>query len=308
MQRPKPGNPSARPDGDAKASSLRSRAADNAWIAQDRMRAGTHEGLDRLVFPLQKKLLWPLQDRIGAMGGPARALSATAAVVLAAGAGIGGLLLATSGGGEQTEAAPVAALSPAPAPRADPAPTPKEPAQPTLQGAPPNFKAAKQLAGGIEADPAKATVRSSPAAASSESKAAAAADSGSSSGADATAKAAAAKAADGPPAGPAAIAVARDFSDAFVVYETGGLDPEVRKAFGATATPELAKALLRRPPRLPANVEVPEAKVLNVVPGPSHGGVYSVSVSLLRVGVTSELRLDMEQLKGKEWRVTNVLG
>ena len=60
--------------------------------------------------------------------------------------------------------------------------------------------------------------------------------------------------------------------------------------------------------RQPADVEVPRAKVLNVVPGPSRGGVYTVSVSLLRVGVTSELRLEMERLKDEGWRVTNVLG
>ena len=53
---------------------------------------------------------------------------------------------------------------------------------------------------------------------------------------------------------------------------------------------------------------MPKAKVVNVVPGPSHGGVYPVSVSLLRVGLTSELRLEMEKLKGEGWRVTNVLG
>jgi hypothetical protein len=53
---------------------------------------------------------------------------------------------------------------------------------------------------------------------------------------------------------------------------------------------------------------VPKAKVLNVVPAPSLGGVYPVSVSLLRVGLTSELRLEMEELKGEGWRVTNVLG
>jgi hypothetical protein len=64
---------------------------------------------------------------------------------------------------------------------------------------------------------------------------------------------------------------------------------------------------MKRPPRQPANVEVPKAKVVNVVAGPSHGGVYSVSVSLLRVGLTSELRLDMEKHKD-EWLVTNVLG
>ena len=75
--------------------------------------------------------------------------------------------------------------------------------------------------------------------------------------------------------------------------------PRSRKAFAATATPELSKALLQRPPRQPANVKVPKAKVVNVVAGPSQGGVYSLSVSLLRVGVTSELRLEMEQVNGK---------
>ena len=105
-----------------------------------------------------------------------------------------------------------------------------------------------------------------------------------------------------------AIAVAEDFADAFVLYETGGTDGAVRRAFGATATPALSDALLKRPPRLPASVKVPKAKVLNVVAAPSNGGVFPVSVSLLRVGVTSELRLDMEHLKGDGWRVTNVLG
>ncbi|HEY8501513.1 MAG TPA: hypothetical protein VIL21_02405, partial [Solirubrobacterales bacterium] len=112
----------------------------------------------------------------------------------------------------------------------------------------------------------------------------------------------------GPPAGPAAIAVARKFAGAFVVYETGGDQSTVRKAFAATATPQLTKALLKRPPRQPAGVKVPKAKVLNIVPAPSRGEVYPLSVSLLRVGATSELRLEMEQLKNKEWRVTNVLG
>jgi hypothetical protein len=310
MQRPKPGNPNTtQDDGDAKASSLRSRAADSAWLAQDRVRADTREGIDRVLFPLQKKLLWPLQDRAAAMGAPARALSTAAAIVLAAGAGIAGLLLATSSGsGDRPATAAVAAVS-TPAPRAEPSaePEPREPARATLQGAAPSFEPARRDASPTEVDPARAVVKSSPA--ESQGNEAGAASTSSDPGASA-AKAGVGKdaAIDGPPAGPAAIAVARDFSDAFVVYETGGLDPRVRKVFGATATPELAKALLRRPPRLPANVEVPKAKVLNVVPGPSHGGVYSVSVSLLRVGVTSELRLDLEQLKGKEWRVTNVLG
>ena len=55
-------------------------------------------------------------------------------------------------------------------------------------------------------------------------------------------------------------------------------------------------------------MKVPRAKVVNVVAGPSKDSVYPVSVSLLRVGATSELRLEMEQGVGKKWQVTNVLG
>ena len=82
----------------------------------------------------------------------------------------------------------------------------------------------------------------------------------------------------------------------------------VRQAFGDSATPALSHSLLKRPPRLPASVKVPRAKVVNIVPGPSQGRVFTVSVSLLRVGVTSELRLEMEQRKHDGWQVTNVLG
>ncbi len=113
---------------------------------------------------------------------------------------------------------------------------------------------------------------------------------------------------DGPPAPKAAKRVARRFAEAFVVYEVQGVDGKVRKAFHSTGTRQLARSLLRRPPRQPANVKVPKAKVVNVVAGPSKGKVYEVSVSLLRVGVTSELRLEMEQGVGKKWEVTNVLG
>ena len=112
----------------------------------------------------------------------------------------------------------------------------------------------------------------------------------------------------GPPAPKAAKKVARRFAQAFVVYEVGGVDTQVRKAFGQTSTKQLSRSLLHRPPRQPASVEVPKAKVVNIVAGPSKGNVYTVSVSLLRVGVTSELRLEMEQGVGKKWQVTNVLG
>jgi hypothetical protein len=112
----------------------------------------------------------------------------------------------------------------------------------------------------------------------------------------------------GPPAPKAAKRVARHFAEAFVVYETGGVDAKVRSSFRHTTTKQLSKALLQRPPRQPAAVKVPQAKVVTVVAGPSKGSVYEVSISLLRVGVTSELRLAMEQGPGKKWQVTNVLG
>jgi hypothetical protein len=112
----------------------------------------------------------------------------------------------------------------------------------------------------------------------------------------------------GPVAPKAAKQTARRFAAAFVVYEVGGVDGKVRSEFRHTSTKQLSRALLHRPPRQPAAVKVPRAKVVNVVAGPSKDGVYPVSVSLLRVGATSELRLELEQGVGKKWQVTNVLG
>jgi hypothetical protein len=299
---------------DASLYSRRSAAADLAWSLQDRLRRGGEraldgarrelgKGLDRASFPVEKKVVWPLQDRAHRLGAPARALSFGLVILLAATAGVAGLIWAApdrpAGSRESTVAAAPAKAIEVKAEEEKHAP------EPTLHGAAPVFEPARPAAAS-KVDPAKEVVKPLPATAAEPSGAPA--DDSSSASASSAGSEAKAAAVDGPPAGPAAIAVAREFSAAFVIYETGGLDAGVRKAFGATATPELSRALLRRPPRLPANVEVPRAKVLNVVAGPSHDGVYSVSVSLLRVGVTSELRLDMEELKGKEWRVTNVLG
>ena len=77
--------------------------------------------------------------------------------------------------------------------------------------------------------------------------------------------------------------------------------------FGETATPQLATALAERPPRLPADAKVPKARVVNLVPGPRAGKAYTVSVSLLRVGVTTELRLELGKKQGS-WAVTDVRG
>jgi hypothetical protein len=305
MFKRRPGKPDAV---DASEYSRRAAAADSAWVAQDRVRSGLGNAFraaasmlrrssERVADTARTKLIWPLEDRAETMGAPARALSSGAVVLLAAGAGVAGLVWAAPDKPHKVTATEVAVTSTPPAKIQAAPPRP----EPTLHGATPVFK--PEAGAAAEADPAKAIVKSGPVDSSAdEPSPSEASTSTSSSGAAKTA------AVDGRPAGPKAISVAGDFAGAFVLYETGESDPSVRQAFGETATPALTKALLRRPPRLPANVKVPKAKVVNVVPAPSHGGVFPVSVSLLRVGLTSELRLEMEQLKGDGWRVTNVLG
>jgi len=267
------------------------------------------EAFEDLSLALRDRVLWPLGDRLLGLDDAARAAVAGGAVVLALTIGIGGYSLASSDGSDPVPA-PTIALKSEPAPSPTPVKlAPKPEPDPTLQGAAPVFEAPKQD-GSSQVDSSQAVSSDAPTATTSGSGNPATdtissnpAASGSAAGATASRASV-----EGPPAGPAAVAVARKFADAFVVYETGGDDGEVRKAFKATAAPQVTKALLQRPPRQPAGVEVPKAKVLNVVPAPSHDRIYPVSVSLLRVGATSELRLEMEQLKNKQWRVVNVLG
>jgi hypothetical protein len=235
-----------------------------------------------------------------------------------------------------------AVVTPAPKPKKK---APK-PTGPTLHGAPPDFAPAKDVQAGVgdgkavskapaktkptneeapaprgsssSGDEPAATAKIGATPAASASARAQASSLATASGADiaeagngATSSGEAAKGADeltGPPAPKAAKKVARRFAEAFVSYEIGGIDTKVRKTFALTSTKQLSRSLLHRPPRQPASVKVPKAKVVNVVAGPSKGSVYTVSVSLLRVGVTSELRLEMEQGVGKKWQVTNVLG
>jgi hypothetical protein len=268
------------------------------------------EALEDLGLSLREHLVWPVEDWALGLGDRGRALLAGGAVTAALAIGVGGFALASSGGGSGspvTPPSPVAAVKPTPAPQAPP-PQPQPKPQPTLHGAAPVFKpppaeskvgsskeveaAAEQASAGNTGSAATDTISSTPHQPATQSARASTS----------------AATVDGPPAGPAAIAVAREFAQTFVVYETGGDKAEIRKGFAATTTPELRRALLRRPPHQPAGVKVPKAKVLNVVPAPSHGTVFPVSVSLLRVGVTSELRLEMEKLKKDEWRVINVLG
>jgi hypothetical protein len=298
----------------------------------------------RLLWPIEDRAAALVtRGRVGVIGGGAVAAGAVAAVLLIGGSGGSG-----SGEGTSAVAVvPSTTVAPKATPAAAPKPKQKQkaakPAGPTLHGAPPNFSPAKNVKAGV--GDGRAVERQQKTPASSAGSADAPAERGAATGAGdapaATAKIGASPAASaaaeaqasslatgstagagvvgtgggengsglsGPPAPKAAKQTARRFAEAFVIYEVGGVDGKVRSEFRHTTTRQLSRSLLRRPPRQPAAVAVPQAKVVNVVAGPSQGTVYTVSVSLLRVGVTSELRLELEQGPGKKWQVTNVLG
>lgn len=289
---------------------IRSSLADAAFAVEERVVWGGADILRRaaealkwpfeqLIWAIERGLVWPLEERTDKWGPSVRALGGVALVLLAAGAGVLGLVLA-SGSGHGTTAVREASAPAAPTSAAPAAPKVEAAAPATvLQGAKPDFAA--EADGGIAKGGGETTLpEGSSATANSTSEVARSAS---------PASAAATAAKGGKVAGPAAIAVARQFSGAFVLYEIGKESPAVRRTFGETATPQLTHALLQRPPRLPAGTKVPRAKVLNIVPGPHHGDTYTVSVSLLRVGVTSELRLDMQRdEKTGKWLVTDSLG
>jgi hypothetical protein len=244
--------------------------------------------LERLAWVAERRLVWPLQERVAGWSQPSRAAGAGALAAV----GVGVVLLAVlsasgSGPGRQQAAAPARVVI-ASAPAA-PSPAPA-PAEPVLQGVAPSF-GASESSGDAPAAGGAAT----------ES------DSGSTAAGNADEAAAGASRAKPVPAGPVAMRVARRFAEAFVFYEIGERPARARTVFGETATPRLATALAERPPRLPEKARVPQARVLNLVPGPRRGKAYTVSVSLLRVGVTSELRLEMKKRDGA-WLVTDVRG
>jgi hypothetical protein len=111
------------------------------------------------------------------------------------------------------------------------------------------------------------------------------------------------------PSGPGPAAVAWRFSQAFVDYEIGRAGSNTGRTFAETAAPELAKALSEDPPRLPHGTPVPEARVLNVVLAEETPKSVVASVSLLRVGTVSEVRLTLDlDPKDKTWKVSGVLG
>jgi hypothetical protein len=303
---------------------LRSSLADAAWAVEDRVVWGATEvfrrlyeivrwPFERIAWGVESRVVWPIQEEASLWSRPLRAGALASTILLAAAAVAAGVLVSNpSSGGEGPTA-----VSPEPAARTIPVapPVAQPPAEegPVLQGAAPEFGV--EAGGGVPKAQAGAEVAAAADAAQNAGAVSAA------SGAAGAAGGAAGEAA--PIAGPGAVKVARRFSTAFVLYETGRDTPAVREAFRQTATPDLVHALMQRPPRLPADVEVPKAKVLNVVAGPKQGDTYTLSVSLLRVGVTSELRIDMKKTpvpgqgteadgsEGQEksrWVVTDVLG
>lgn len=289
---------------------IRSSLADAAFAVEERVVWGGAASLrrlaevvkwpfERLVWAIERGLVWPLEEQTGKWSPSLRIAGATALALLAAGAGVLGLVLASGDGSGNPRVSQ--AVAPAPAPTAASvakvAPTA---AAPVLQGAKPDFKA--EADGGVAAT-TDSTATGSGSSASTAGSTSEVARSAPSNGASAS------TAADGKTAGPEAIKVAHQFANAFVLYEIGAKSSNVRQAFNETATPQLTHALLQRPPRQPAGTEVPKAKVLNIVPGPHHGDTYTLSVSLLRIGVTSELRLTMQRDEETgEWQVTDSLG
>jgi hypothetical protein len=280
------------------------------WPLADGLRAvpgAVRRGLGEIAYWFKRVLVWPLTDRVSLLSGLGRALAVLGTLLVAV--GVAAVLATATKDSTAIDRSQVADTATPTGGTATVSPAPKEP-ESTLQGATPVFTPppVKPAPKPKATEPADSTTSSGGASASGSGSAPAATEKISSYPTASRPTAAEASTIPGPTAGAKAIAVAREFSGAFVVYETKGKSAEVRRTFSDTATSELTKALLKRPPRQPSKVEVPKAKVLNIVAGPSKGSVFTVSVSLLRVGVTSELRLEMEKLKKQGWRVTNVLG
>jgi hypothetical protein len=259
---------------------------------------------ERVIWAVERGFVWPLEERTGDWDPQLRALGVGALALLAAGAGVLGLLWASGSGSGSGGTSPAPeASAPVTAPIVRQAAPPATAAAPVLQGARPDFADAPQSgvskSSGAGGEGAAATSGSTSEGGSTAEVAKSTGSSGGAATGAATVK----------PAGPPAAKVARQFAGGFVLYEIGRKDSQVETIFNQTATPRLARELLRRPPRQPAGVKVPKAKVLNVVTGPHKGDTFTLSVSLLRVGVTSELRLEMQRdPKTGVWQVADSLG
>jgi hypothetical protein len=248
---------------------------------------------ERVAWAAEEKLIWPLRERVAGWSPPRRLTAGILSVVAIAAVAVGAVLVTSEGGGD---AGPQRLARAAQNTSEPPAFTPDALDEPSLQGAPP----------ALGLDEAVATTPPSSGNAASEDVVRRSEDE---EAPDEEAAPAASASASSEPvaAGPDAMKVARRFAEAFVVYEVGEQRALARETFDETAAPALFGALTKRPPRQPESVKVPRAKVVNIVPGPRRGKAYSVSVSLLRVGVTSELRLELRRNEDG-WLVTDVRG
>jgi len=260
------------------------------WAGSDAARSAADSArwpFERLVWALQRGLIWPLQDLFRARSRPARALLALALVgAAAAAAGVGARLGTPEEAGRAVLRAEAVNATATAATPAAAAPQAAASNRGELQGAPPSFAPPEG-----ESPPAAAE-QAQPAPASAAA------------GADPVPVQVSVPPGEVPRA---ALRVGRRFAEAFVLYEVGEADADVRQAFRETAAPALVEALAERPPRLPQGGEVPRAKVLNVVAGPGYGSTLAVSVSLLRLGSTSELGLQLERSE-TGWLVKDVRG
>jgi hypothetical protein len=244
--------------------------------------------LRRLGWALEKYVLWPVSDSFRKFSNafryrsPLTYIGATLMVTVTAGAVAAAVYFynqSEEAGNEPATLAdsPITAETVVPPqPTPTPTPTPVEDTTPdsgdadrTLQGVVPDLTAGKKKGGAANQKLPATVVRPAP-----------------------TPKA--------PP-----LRVAHRFATTFVSYEVGKKGAADR--FADTATPKLARELKKNPPKLPAGGQIPKATVVNVVRGKKSGDSLAVSVSLMRSGAASELRLILtKQQTG--WRVSKVRG
>jgi hypothetical protein len=263
------------------------------WGTADALRGvvdAVKRPFQRIAWGVENTLVWPIREEAAVWSRPTRAAALAALVALAGAAVAAGIVISNPSG----EADRVSTLAGPAAPALTGSARQTAPTGPALHGTAPNFT--PEAGEGVPRSAESEVLRSE---AGTQGAAAGTAEAGSAAGGQGNAPAL---------AGPAAIKVAHRFAEAFVLYEIGRSTPQVKAAIAATTSPDLTKALLGRPPRLPSNVKVPKARVLNIVPGPSSGGTYTLSASLLRAGVTSELRMDMKRAEDGAWQVTDVTG
>lgn len=250
----------------------------------------------RLWWFFEKHLLWPVSDsfrrikRAMSYRSPLAYIGVTVMICVTVGAVATAVYFYDQA--NTPDQSPVVAESPlgsetVVAPVSPPATATAPPAQPTgdetLQGVVPDFSGPGRSNSGATGDAGQT---------GSDSDSAAAA-----------LPATVVRPAPAPKGGP--LKVAHGFAESFVGFEIG--ERKATRELRKNATPKLARELKSDPPRLPSNGQVPKASVMNVVAGKKKGDRMEVSVSLMRSGATSELRLAMEKSDG-QWLVSEVRG